>query len=237
MVKHPTSSRVHRETEAEDAFVARVVEYTEWARRNSRIVTTAAVVIVLLVAGFLYWRSYRAGMEERAAQRLTEIQQTVGSGNTALAMQDLESYLETFSGTSSARQARLLLGELYLDSERYREALSAVEPVAQDLGDPLGPSAAFLRAAALEAMEQPGRAEQVYLSIADAAEMDFYVRRAIADAARIRVDLGRPGEAADLYRRLLAMTGEDDPERGEYEMRLAEVETLAAQGALQQPGG
>lgn len=227
MAKHPTSSRVHRETEAEDAFVARVVEYSEWARRNSRLVTTVAVILFVAIAAFLYWRNWQAGLESSATERLTEVQQTVASGNTALALQDLESFLETFSGTSAAGQARLLLAELYLDEGRYREALQAVGPLSGDLDDPLGPSGAFLEAAAYEGMDQPSEAERIYLSIADGADMDFHVRRALSDAARIRMELGRPGEAADLFRRLLALTEEGDPERGEYEMRLAEAETLA----------
>ena len=231
MVKHPTSSRVHREAEVEDAFVARVVEYSEWARRNTRIVIIAAVLLFIAVAALLYWRNYQQQMDASATSQLTEIQQTVASGNTALAVQDLEAYLANFSGTDAAGEARLMLAQIYLDEGRYREALETVEPIAGDLDGPMGTAAAFLRAGAHEGLDQHGQAEQVYLSIADGAPMEFQQQRALSDAARIRMDQGNASGAAELYRRLVSAVGEDHPERGLFEMRLAEAETAAAAGS------
>ncbi|HUH14014.1 MAG TPA: tetratricopeptide repeat protein [Longimicrobiales bacterium] len=237
MVKHPTSKRVHGDAEVEDAFVARVVEYSEWARRNTRIVTAAAVVLFIAVAAVLFWRNHQERLNTRAASRLTEIQQTVASGNTALAQQDLEGYLDTFSGTDPAGEARILLAQLYVDDGRFREALEAVEPLARDLDDPMGTPAAFLRAAAYEGMDQAGQAEQAYLSIADDAPLEFQQQRALAEAARIRMDQGNPGGAAEIYRRLVEALDEGHPERGIYQMRLAEAETAAAAGSAAAPSG
>lgn len=230
MVKHPTSSRVHRETEVEDAFVARVVEYSEWARRNTRIVTIAAIVLFIAVAALLYWRNYQQQMDARAISQLNEIQQTVGSGNTALAVQDLEAYLADFSSTDAAAEARLMLAQIYLSEGRYREALETVERLARDLDDPMGAPAAFLRATAHEGLDQAGQAEQVYLSIAEDAPMAFQQQRALGEAARIRMAQANPEGAVELYRRLVASLEEGHPERGLWEMRLAEAETIAAGG-------
>lgn len=228
MAKHPTSRRVHRDAETEDAFVARVVEYTEWARRHSRAVTVGAVVLVLLLAGFLYYQNYQTSLRNRAISRLTEIQQTAASGNAALAIRDLEGFLDSFGGTTAAGEARLMLAQLYLEGGRHQEAAEVVSPLAEDLDEPLGVSAAFLRAAAHEESDRGPDAERVYLRIAEGTDLAFQRERALSHAARIRMAAGNPAGAAELYRRLLDSVEEDDPQRGLYEMRLAEATAAAA---------
>ena len=63
----------------------------------------------------------------------------------------------------------------------------------------------------------------MYLRIADRSDLDFQVRDALAAAARIRRTQGDPEGAVALYERLLDRLGEDDPQRGLYEMRIEEI--------------
>lgn len=228
MAKHPGSRRVHQDAETEDAFIARMVEYGEWARRHSRAVTIGGILLLVVLAAGLYYVNHRASLESTATARLTELRQTVQSGNTALAIQDLESFLATFPGTDAADEARVLLGEVYLREGRYQEAIRAVEPMADDPGEPLGAAAAFLLAAAHEQADEPQRAESVYLEIADEAAMPHQRRRAMADAARIRMQADDPAGAAQLYGRLVQDLEEGDPQRALYEMRRAEAEAMTA---------
>src|SRR5690606_35182123 len=113
MPRHPTARRIHRaETSADDAFIARTLELWAWAQKNARILTIAAVVVVLGAAGGLYYRSSQAAMRERAAATLTEVRQTVASGNTALALRALESLLARFVVHAAACAASILSAPL-----------------------------------------------------------------------------------------------------------------------------
>lgn len=229
MAKHPTSRKTHRTSDEDDAFVARLIQYGEWAKRHSRIVITGAVIVLLLIAGLLYYRNYQVSMREQAETALADIQQTAASGNRALAMRDLESFVEAYSGTPAGGEGRLLLGELYLAEAQYVEAADAVDDLAEDLDEPLGTPAAFMLGAALEGADRPDDAEDVYLRIGEDAPMEYQQVSGLADAARVRLGRGDAAGAAELYEQVLARVGEDSPRAGEYRMRLAEARAASEQ--------
>ncbi len=80
------------------------------------------------------------------------------------------------------------------------------------------------------AFESAGRlpdAEEEYLGIADGAEMEFQKREALANVGRLRSLQGNHAGAAEIYRQILGELEDSDPERGIYEMRLAEAEYAA----------
>lgn len=232
MPRHPTARRIHRaETSADDAFIARTLELWAWAQKNTRILTIAAVVVVLGAAGGLYYRSSQAAMRERAAATLTEVRQTVASGNTALALRDLESFLARFDGTDAADEARILMAQIYLTEGRNSEAISAIQKLAGDPSRPLGASAALLLAAAYEASGNAAEAEAAYLRVADRAPYPFQRRQALDAAARVRLDQGNVTGAITLLERLVESTSEENPEHGIYAMRLAEARAMAARPA------
>lgn len=226
MARHP-SRRVQKDAENEDAFVARLILYSEWARRHSRAVILGAVLVIIAVAGALYYANYRQSMRDQADARLTEIRQTLFAGNRPLAMRDLETFLDSFGGTPAAAEARLLLAEIYLMEERPTDAAQTVEPLARDLRDPLGVAGAFLLAAAHEEAGRVEEAERAYLRIAEDARMGLHRNRALADAGRLAMQHGRHDRAAELYRRLVSGLAEDDPQRNFFEMRRGEAEAAA----------
>jgi hypothetical protein len=88
---------------------------------------------------------------------------------------------------------------------------------------PIGVQAAFLMAAAYEESGQTEEAEQLLIRIANASDLMFQIREALAGAARIRTNAGNLSGAAELYEEVLSSMEEGDPERGFWEMRLAEV--------------
>jgi tetratricopeptide (TPR) repeat protein len=85
------------------------------------------------------------------------------------------------------------------------------------------PAAAFLLAAAYEALKQPDRAEETYLKIADDAQFAFEQREALERAAGLRLQKGNPAGAIELYDRILKSLPDDSPDRPIYEMRIAEI--------------
>jgi len=226
--RHPTARRIHRDqTAPDDVFIARVLELSAWIKQHRRALTVAVVAVALALATGIYYRNSRAAIANRAATELAALRQTVASGNRAVAIQELQTFINRFGSTAAAAEARLLLGQLYLEDGNPEQAIQTLQPVANELDHPLGATAAFLVGAAHETANRSGDAERVYLRIADGAEFPFQRLDALDAAARIRLDRGDFAGAVALYDRILGMLPEDAPDRTIYEMRRAEAQTRA----------
>ncbi len=223
--RHPTSRRgAEEKKKAEDVFVEKVLSLSAWTKANSQLLIMAGVVIVVLVAGGVYYANYRGSVEEQAVTQLEQVQQTAAFGEREAAKATLYEYIDRFDGTVYAVEARLILGQLLLETDAPEEAMEVLSPGVQTMDrEPLGIQAAFLMAAAYEETGRGEDAERLYLRIADSAELSFQIREALAGAARVRGATGDWAGAADLYRDLLATLETTDPERDYWEMKLAEA--------------
>ena len=224
MTRHPASRRTHASTVApDDVVVARAIEASSWARRNSRAIIIGLIVLAIAVAAVLYYVSYRRGLQDRAAAELIEIRRVASSGDVTNAVLQLDGFLGRFDGTPASNEARLLLGQLQLAQGNAPQAIEAVEPLTDENDPLLSASASLLLAGAQEAAGQTAQAEQTYLRVAESAEMEFQQREALEDAARIRAASGNAAGAVELYDRLIGMVEEGSPDRDVYEMRRAEI--------------
>jgi predicted negative regulator of RcsB-dependent stress response len=234
MAKHPTSSRVRREEQApDDAFVSFIQRSIIWAKENSRVLITAGVVVVALAAGLTWFLTQQQRTERMAASEFARVQQSVVSGNTQLAIRDLETYLATYGSTETADQARIILADLLIGQDRADEAVDVLGSLPDDVQAPFGLAAARIEAAALEALGQVDQAVDAYLRVADNARFDYQQREALADAARVRLQNGDAENAADLYQRIVDSLEDDAAAtgRGYYEMWLAEAQAQARTGS------
>lgn len=227
MKKRPTPASRSNVPDADDLFVEKTLVMSHWARRNTGLLVVAGVALVGAIAGGLYYSSYRANHLQRAVNELERSQQAVALGDTALAKIELSQYVQAFDNTPYADEARLMLGELYLESDQPDQAVEVLEDAA-DLSEPIGLQVAALMAKAREEQGDLEEAEALHLRVAEAAELDFQIRAALEDAARIRLKRGDAAGAAELYQRILDGMEETAQERGVYEMRLAEARTRAS---------
>lgn len=223
--RHPGARRSKQQSgsEPDDVFVANVLHVGKWAEANQQLLTVAAVLVAIFVAGLLYYRGYRTSLNQQAAQQLELVYQTVAIQDTEGAINELTTFLERFSGTAYEGEARLLLGELYLADGRAEQALAVLEPLGASPREPIELQGASLLAAAYEQVGRASEAEEVYLSVADRSDLDFQVRNALAAAARLRADRGDAAGAIELYEQALEGLPEESPDRGLYEMRIAEI--------------
>lgn len=224
--RHPKSRRTRKQSkdDGEDAFIASILDVTNWAKNNQQVLAVAGVVVTLLVAGALYYNSYRSQLTEQAAEELEVIYQSVSINDLEGAKVDLATYLDRFDGTGYADEARLLLGEIYLETGEPQQAMAVLELLGSSPRAAIELQGAALLASAYEQEERWAEAEETYLLIADRAELSFQIRDALAAAARIRADyLDDPEGAIELYEEVLAELDENAPERGRYEMRIAEI--------------
>jgi hypothetical protein len=223
---HPASRRTPSKSEnPDDLFVAKVLEVSNWAASHRQALIGIAVVVAVVVAGGLYWRSYQTTLVNQATQELVTIQQTRALGDPEQAKADLQLYLQRFSGTTAADEARLLLGQLELETGNAQLAIEALQPLSGSRS-PLGMQATFLLAAAQEDAGDRAEAERLYLTVANRSDMSFLVRDALAQAARIRFAEGNYAGAVQLYQEVLTYFEDGDPQRSVFEMRLAEARAL-----------
>jgi hypothetical protein len=223
--RHPGARRTRTESasEPDDVFVARVLHFGKWAEANQQLLTVLIVVAAILVAGLVYYRNYRASLNVQAAQQLELVYQTAAIQDTEGAINELTTFLERFSGTAYEGEARLLLGEIYLRDGRSEQAQAVLEPLGRSPRAPIELQGAALLAAAYEQVGRRQDAEQVYLTVASRSDLDFQVRNALAAAARLRSERGDVAGAIQLFEQALEGLEEESPERGLYEMRIAEL--------------
>jgi len=222
--RHPTARKVQRETQPEeDAFVSKVLETSTWARQNSRMLTITAIVVAIVVVGFLYYRNQQVRLRDRAETELSQVRTSALSGNAALAVRDLEQYLQRYGSTGAAPEARLLLGKAYLETGEAAKAEDLLRDQAADVSTAMGVEAAMLVAAAQEAAGQPEQAITTYLRIGDRALANYQKVTALENAARVRNEQGDAAGAVEVYDRILAIVPDDSPDRQIIEMRKAEA--------------
>jgi predicted negative regulator of RcsB-dependent stress response len=181
-----------------------------------------ALVVAAVMMGTFYYINYRGGHLQRAALELERVQQGATFGEATTAKAELAQYVESFGNTPYGDEARLLLGQLYLESDQADEAATVLADAA-DVDEPLGLQVAVLLAKAHEEGGRLEEAERLLLRVADRADLDFQVYNALEGAARLRVLEGNLIGAIELYQRILAAIDEDAPERGIYEMRIGEL--------------
>jgi len=210
----------------EDAFVATTLEVSQWAQRNRPILTLGVVLLGLGIAAFVYYGRYRATLQSNAANQLEELQMRMVSGDPAAMQADLSHYLERFSGTPFAGEARLALAQVNAGLGEHEAAAEVLRPLAGNVENPLGAQAATMLAAISEDIGDVRVAEELYERLADRARLGFQVREALSNAARLRRERGDAAGASALYDRLLEEMDEDDPDRGVVEMRRAEVAAI-----------
>ena len=207
----------------EDAFVAKTLEVSNWAQRNRPTLTAGVILVALGVVALVYYARYRADLGETAAARLEDLQLRLDAGDQAGVQADLQVYLERFGSTSSAGEARLTLGQVTADLGDLDAAIEVLEPIAGDVGNPLGAQAAALLAAISEDAGNLQMAEGLYERLAERARLSFVTRDALTDEARLQASQGDYEAALEIYDRLLEEMEEGDPERGLVEMRRAEM--------------
>lgn len=220
--------RTHKSSsEPDDVFVEKVLTFGKWAEAHQQLLTVLAVVVAVGVLGLVYYRNYQSNLNQQAAAELEQVYQSVSIQDLEGARGQLATFLERFGGTSYESEARLLLGELYLQDGSPQQAEAVLRPMGAAPRSPIQFQAAALLAAAYEEDRQWELAEGVYMTIADRSDLDFQVRDALEAAARIRHDQGDMEGAVQLYRRLADGLEVGDPQRGLYEMRIEEIEAAS----------
>ena len=225
--RHPNSPKRDKKVSDDDAFVAGVLEASNWAQKNQQTLVTGGIAVVILAAVGWYVVSNSATTWDAALVELERVTAIASSGDAEQGKAELIAYLEDFGGTPYADEARLALATLFLQTDLPTQALETIDEAAAGPRDPMGPQFLSLEAKAHEAAGALAEAERTYLELADVAGYDFQRRTALEDAARIRAIQENYEGAAQIWTDLAAELPSSDPQKGMYQMRAAEMDALA----------
>jgi predicted negative regulator of RcsB-dependent stress response len=236
MTRHPTARRVHRQDSApDDAFVAGVLETTAWAKKHQRTLIIGGIIFAVLVTATVLWLTNRSATRERAALELAQVRAVAMSGNTPLAIRELEQYVGRYGRTPAGAEARLLLAGAYMDAGQYGPAASTAQPMARNVGSDMGVNAAMLLAAAQEASGNLQQAEETYLRVGNGGRFLFQRQEGLDNVARLRLQRGDIAGTVAMYERIIQITPEGSPDRQVFELRLGEAQARAASPTGAQP--
>lgn len=214
----------------DDVLVTRALEFSVWAKKNIQLIVGAGIVLLVVAVGLLWYRADQVNREQRAASEFLGLQQIAQAGEPSAAAAEINTYIQRYSGTPYADEARVLLGQVHLQNGSAAEAVTALAPFGERPGrTPLATQGALLLGAAQQAAGDSEAAVRTYLAVADAADLVLERQDALSNAALIRAEMGNHAGAAELYRRLVATAEEGSFERSVFEMRLAEAEARAVQ--------
>lgn len=223
MAKAPGGRRP--EATADDKFVTTTLSILAWAQKNTRALVLGGLAVALLVFGVLYYTDYRRRVRDVASSEIRAIRFELAQGTDIEGtVEQLLSFLARLEGSPYNTEARLLLANALLRANRAAEAVGPALEASTALGkDPLATRAAFLLAAAYEEVADTAAAIDTYEEIGDKARARLDKQRGYEGAARLRAATGELAEAALLYDRLVELIPEENPRRGLYEMRAAEL--------------
>jgi len=232
MAKQMAREKRPEQLDTEDHVTERVLEAAAWAENHRRAVIAGGILLVLVVAAAFYYQDYRSKLVERASVRLQEIQISSQSVDIETIRSELQIFIDQYSSTPYADQARVALGDLELRRDSLGLAIQALEPVAElGTANPLAFTAMKMIAAAYEQGGDTDRSIQWYERVSSDALFDYQRHFGMAEQARLHTVAGRYQDAEILYEQLVAEV-EDDPAGQEvYGVRLGEVRALAAFGS------
>ncbi|HKO16629.1 MAG TPA: tetratricopeptide repeat protein [Gemmatimonadaceae bacterium] len=196
---------------------------TDWVQRNSKVLGVAAVVVVIAAAFFWFYTRSVQIKSENAERSLLTAQQSLASGNTNLARNDLEKVINRYGGTAAGSEAALLLAQLDYQESKYQDGITVLEKAIKGgaAEGSLG-SIHSLIADGFAQLGKPGDAAKQYEKAADATIYPNEKAYQQAKAARAFAAAGDTAQARQLWSTLAA----DDQVQSvaaEARVRLAEL--------------
>jgi predicted negative regulator of RcsB-dependent stress response len=196
-------------------------DFMDWFQVNSRIIGVGAAVVAVAAAGYWFYLRSQQIKTVNAERSLMQAEQSLQSGNTALATSDLQRVVTRYKGTGAGTEAAMLLAQADYNAGKYQDGIK----VLQEVSGKAGGSEASLQSLIGDGYSQlnkPTDAAKSYERASDAAE--FATERAYyrAKAARSYASAGNAAEAKRLWSQL-ATDQKAQAVAAEARVRLAEL--------------
>jgi tetratricopeptide (TPR) repeat protein len=202
------------------------LDLMEWVQVNSRLVGGAAAVIAVVAAGYWFYLRSQQIKTINAERSLMQAEQSLSSGNTALATSDLQRVVTRYKGTGAGTEAALLLAQSDYNTGKYQEGIKVLE----EISGKSGASEAAVQSLIGDGYSQMGKmadAAKAYERAASAAEFDNEKAYYRAKAARSYSTAGNVAEARRLWT-ALSTDQKAQSVAAEARVRLAELDAKRA---------
>jgi predicted negative regulator of RcsB-dependent stress response len=198
----------------------------DWLQVNSRIISGAAIVVAAAAAGYWFYIRSQQIKTINAERSLIQAEQSLQSGNTALATSDLQRVVSRYKGTGAGTEAAMLLAQTDYNAGKYQDGIKVLEDVSGKAG---GSEAALqsLIGDGYAQMSKPSDAAKAYERAATAAVYDTERAYYRAKAARSYTTAGNTADAKRLWSQLSTDTKAQSV-AAEARVRLAELEAKRA---------
>ena len=110
----------------EDKFATFILTAKDQFMESWQYAVIGIVVVILAVAGMVYWMNSRQSSKEEAGIKLSAAMADYQRNNLQVAQLSLQQIVDNYSG-DAAEQAAFLLGKVNLESKNYAEATSRFE--------------------------------------------------------------------------------------------------------------
>src|SRR5437764_15243497 len=146
-------------------------DFMDWFQINSRFIGIGAVVVAVAAAGYWFYIRSQQIKTVNAERSLMQAEQSLQSGNTALATSDLQRVVGRYKGTGAGTEAAMLLAQTDYNAGKYQDGVKALQDI---LGKSGGSEAAVqsLIGDGYSQMAKFADAGKAYEKAARAAEFD-----------------------------------------------------------------
>lgn len=221
MAPKPTTTTTETATARAAVASDRVRDFMDWFQINSRYIGIGAAVVAVAAAGYWFYLRSQQIKTVNAERSLMQAEQSLQSGNAALATSDLQRVVTRYKGTSAGTEAAMLLAQTDYNAGKYQDGVKVLEEVSGKAGG----SEASLQSLIGDGYSQLGKtadAAKAYERAADAAEFDTERAYYRAKAARSYASAGNVNEAKRIWSQL-ATDEKAQAVAAEARVRLAEL--------------
>jgi predicted negative regulator of RcsB-dependent stress response len=221
MAPKPTTTTSDTATARAAVASERGRDFMDWFQINSRYIGIGAAVVAVAAAGYWFYLRSQQIKTVNAERSLMQAEQSLQSGNTALATSDLQRVVTRYKGTSAGTQAAMLLAQTDYNAGKYQDGVKVLEEVSGKAGG----SEASLQSLIGDGHSQLGKtadAAKAYERAADAAEFDTERAYYRAKAARSYASGGNVNDAKRIWSQL-ATDEKAQAVAAEARVRLAEL--------------
>jgi tetratricopeptide (TPR) repeat protein len=224
MAPKPTTASQSVATNASNS--ERGFDFMDWFQVNSRFIGIGAVVVAVAAAGYWFYIRSQQIKTVNAERSLMQAEQSLQSGNTALATSDLQRVVGRYKGTGAGTEAAMLLAQTDYNAGKYQDGIKVLEEVSGKAGGSEA-AVASLIGDGYSQMGKPADAAKAYERAAGSAEYDTERAYYRSKAARSYASAGNAAGARRLWEQLAA-----EPKvpsvAAEARVRLAELDAKRA---------
>lgn len=202
------------------------LDLMEWVQVNARLLGGAAAVVAVAAAGYWFYVRSQQIKTINADRSLMQAEQSLQSGNAALATSDLQRVVTRYKGTGAGTQAALLLAQTHYNAGKYQDGIN----VLQEISGHAGGSEAMVQGLIGDGHAQMGKHADAAKAYEKAAEASIYENEKAyyrAKAARSYTAAGNVADARRLWTQL-STDANAQSVAAEARVRLAELNATRA---------